>query len=376
MEQNENKLNIAQEIFNQFIWFYKKNFDWKWFTHNNVCKRNTFLGGIDMDKPERIATIMKQIKLEEPEKYISALKEIFFLSCFKNNKFFTEMVDVFPSDDCQNLFIILRDEGTDLEQLIKFNNFDYNERYPTISRAIIFQVACGLKILHDNNLLHNDIKPRNIIISQTGKVKICDLGSTDNTISLSEKEGTNGYYSPQNILAKKEIKGKKEDDMWALGVVLLELLEKRCGIFLNDKLNKEKNFINILRNYFLIKYPEGRSDIRIQYIINLIKADNYTFEAKINFDKFPGVKSQEDKTLIENLLKINPKERWTAEQVINYQAFRNLNKSLDLSNVNYKQDDYNNYFNHNLINEEIFKKYLKDIKEKFIGKTIFDKKSK
>ena len=329
-----------------------------------------------MDKPERIATIMKQIKLEEPEKYISALKEIFFLSCFKNNKFFTEIIDVFPSDDCQNLFIILRDEGTDLEQLIKYNNFDYNERYPTISRAIIFQVACGLKILHDNNLLHNDIKPRNIIISQTGKVKICDLGSTDNTISLSEKEGTNGYYSPQNILAKKEIKGKKEDDMWALGVVLLELLEKRCGIFLNDKLNKEKNFINILRNYFLIKYPEGRSDIRIQYIINLIKADNYTFEAKINFDKFPGVKSQEDKTLIENLLKINPKERWTAEQVINYQAFRNLNKSLDLSNVNYKQDDYNNYFNHNLINEEIFKKYLKDIKEKFIGKTIFDKKSK
>jgi len=52
MEQNENKLNIAQEIFNQFIWFYKKKFDWKWFTHNNVCKRNTFLGGIDMDKPE------------------------------------------------------------------------------------------------------------------------------------------------------------------------------------------------------------------------------------------------------------------------------------------------------------------------------------
>ena len=42
--------------------------------------------------------------------------------------------------------------------------------------------------------------------------------------------------------------------------------------------------------------------------------------------------------------------------------------------MNYKQDDYNNYFNHNLINEEIFKKYLKDSKEKFIGKTIFDKK--
>ena len=375
MDQNEDNKSKAQAIFNQFIWFYKKNFNWVWFAHNKVCKRNTFMGEIDMDNSERISTIMKQIKLDQPKKYFSALKEVFFLSCFKKNKFFTEIIDVFLSDDSKNLFIILREEGTDLEGLIKFNNFNYNERYQTISRSIIFQVACGLKILHDNNLSHNDIKPKNIIISGEGKVKICDLGSTDNTAFLAIKDGTNGYYSPQNILGKDR---KKEDDMQGLGVVLLELLEKRCGIFYLDiKENKEKNLKNILNKYFLIKNTNGNwnEDIEDNNIINLIKDDNYTFEAKINFDNFPQVKFQEDKTLIENLLKINPKERWTADQVMNYQTFRNLNKSLDLSNVNFKQEDYNNYFlNLILFDEELFKKYLKEIKEKFIGKTIFDKK--
>ena len=66
--------------------------------------------------------------------------------------------------------------------------------------SIAIQVAMGLEAAHNNNIIHRDIKPQNIMISKDGKVKVTDFGiakaATSNTIT-SNVMGSVHYTSPE-----------------------------------------------------------------------------------------------------------------------------------------------------------------------------------
>ena len=190
-------------IYNKFEWYYKNEFKWDYISHNKSSQRTVFLG---QKNNLDYATILKSIKVF-PNKYKTLLKEAYFLACVKSNKYFVEIIDLFTSDNCDNMYIIMRDEGTDLQNFIQYFKYDYNEKIENISRFIIFQTVCGLKVLHEKGLSHNNIKLGNIVISGTGKTKICDLGSTSKNETLRGGEGgTNGYLSLQAILGKIELR--------------------------------------------------------------------------------------------------------------------------------------------------------------------------
>ena len=382
----------VQNNFNKVNWYYINEMIWRLLS-NNKYKRFVYQG-----KKEVINkyAIIKHIKINPDNKnhYLLYLKEIYFLACVKKSRYFAEIIDVFTSEDCQNLFIVLKDEGFDLIDLI--NSKEY-KKIPDIIINIIFSITCGLKILHRYGLSHNDIKPGNIIISATGKVKICDMGSTDNfNIIRKFGFGTNCYYSPQNLVGKERT---QKDDMWALGVVFLEFLvkkeekekekeEKKEGskiedqkkkvwyeplFYFNGNNEKEKLLNLILKNFYKIG-THGRGlnqkskDSDYNEVVNYIKDNEYTlFESKFNFDKYPFIKD-DYKIIIENLLEIDPNKRWDAEKVFKFHIFDGLRRSFDQPNIDYLKTDYDKYFL-NLFNLDVndFKKYLEDIKQKFLG---------
>jgi len=90
---------------------------------------------------------------------------------------------------------------------------------------IFMQIVQGLVAAHEQNIVHRDIKPGNIIITEKGEVKIVDFGlaklaGIDLTRTTSSK-GTAAYMCPE------QIRGEKVDhrcDIWALGIVLYEML--------------------------------------------------------------------------------------------------------------------------------------------------------
>ena len=380
-ERNKEKeIEKLQTEFNNIAWYYKKYFEWTYLNYNgtdDVVKRIIFKGGKNNLKEQ---VIVKLIKINNSQYEI--LKEPYFLSCLKNNRYFIEIVDLFPSKDCDYLNIILRDEGVDLNNFIIFyiySKIDYNITIPNISRFIIFQVCCGLKILHQNGLSHNDIKLGNIIIFSTGQAKICDLGSADinNTVSGC---GTLGYYSPQAMLGKIR---NMEDDMYALGIVFLELLNRQIGIFLRGLPNdtRENQLIYILSNFYDISLSNGNWNENIDYtdIITNISEGSYegiTFRLKEKV--FKSNEDEENKELIKDLLEINPKKRKTAEDVIKLPMFSRLKYEFESNNTNmkYNQEDYNKYFNTKEFNKDTFKSYVEFIREKLIGKTLIEEELK
>lgn len=92
----------------------------------------------------------------------------------------------------------------------------------SVVAKLFIQLAIGLRYLHSNQIIHRDIKPENVLLDKSSNVKICDLGwSVQTEVTRNTFCGTLDYMAPE-VLSKLE--HSFEVDLWALGVILYELL--------------------------------------------------------------------------------------------------------------------------------------------------------
>lgn len=353
-----------------FKWYYEKDYKWNKILYKKGI-RGVYQGENNNSNEGVISKLIKIDKENNKPKFEDLLKEVYFLAAFKKNDYFNEIIDVFLSQNDENVNIVLKDEGINLKDLIEYNDFDYESRYPHVSRWIIFRVTCGLYDLHKLGLSHNDIKLSNITLSNYGTSKICDFGSIDK-IEKGSNVGTSGYYSPQNLLGKGK---SKEDDMWAIGVVFLELLKRKPKMFSYSK-NYQSTTINaqhecelkdILRyNYNIYingQKKENDTPITLNTIIQFIKNNNYNaFKVELKDELLQGI-NDNDKIIIKRLLEFDPEKRMTSEELIKHELFKNY--KYEKKPINYKEGDYNNYLE-NVNDFNIFKRNLELIREKLI----------
>jgi serine/threonine protein kinase len=112
-------------------------------------------------------------------------------------------------------------EGQSLQELL----LDCSPLKPARALPIIEQVALALHAAHENDLVHRDVKPANILLDAEGTAKLTDFGITKfRTLSLTAAGtvlGSPSYMSPEQV-RDDEIDGRT--DLFALGVVLYECL--------------------------------------------------------------------------------------------------------------------------------------------------------
>ena len=120
-------------------------------------------------------------------------------------------------------FVMEYVEGTTLSSVLAKN------KRVNISDALYIgsQVSAALHEAHENNLVHRDIKPGNIMITPGGKIKVTDFGivsiqDDDSDITKSGTIlGTANYISPEQA---QGLPVSKQSDLYSLGVVLYELI--------------------------------------------------------------------------------------------------------------------------------------------------------
>lgn len=136
-----------------------------------------------------------------------------------------KMLDFFEDHEFYYMVMPCFGKGQDL--------FDYIESQPhglssLQVRSIFGQVADGLKFLHQNNIVHRDIKDENVILDGNGHAQIIDFGSAahvNKSGRLFDTFSGTLDYAASEILKGEKYAGK-EQDVWALGVVGYVLL---CG---------------------------------------------------------------------------------------------------------------------------------------------------
>lgn len=121
------------------------------------------------------------------------------------------------------------------------DGFDFGQLIRLLGRIsvanaceITRQAAAGLHHAHQNSMVHRDVKPSNLMLTETGTVKLLDLGLAQMYFPFDEAGplthdgqliGTLDYMAPEQLQDSRNVDARC--DLFSLGVALLELLTGR-----------------------------------------------------------------------------------------------------------------------------------------------------
>jgi CheY-like chemotaxis protein len=123
-------------------------------------------------------------------------------------------------------FILIQEyvKGPTLQQLLERNIS------PLDREAFFLQLVSVISYAHKHKILHRDIKPGNIIISESGQVKLLDFGIARDLswqTPASDSEGTVNFMPPEQFAGRSCL----ASDVWALGVILYIFATKAVPYF-------------------------------------------------------------------------------------------------------------------------------------------------
>jgi len=195
-------------------------------------------------------------------------------------------------EDNENIYIILPLlSNGQLYDIIHKNKKETKEE---IIKKYLYQTIEAIEYLHNNNIIHRDIKPENILIDDNDNAILSDFGIAT---FIKEGEKRETYCGTDEYLAPEIIRGEgynEKVDIWAFGILIFECLSGKTPFS------------------------------KIDFIKKNDKNENFV---KIKFDCFFDVYSQ---NLITKILRINPNERLSIQEIKNHIFFKNK----DLNNKN------------------------------------------
>ncbi len=148
-------------------------------------------------------------------------------------------------------------------QLIKGQTLSESLGKPVSHRqaaSIIRDLARGVAHAHEHGVIHNDIKPDNVLVDQFGIPKLTDFGMSQ--LTDSQKRSLSGgslpYVAPERLNRHGDLVPDVRSDIWSLGILLYELvLGKQCFKGDDDKIIKQVQDPNFFANAENDSWPDA-----------------------------------------------------------------------------------------------------------------------
>ena len=129
-------------------------------------------------------------------------------------------------DDGRHYFVMEFVKGKSLLAMVREEGRIENPR----ATQFMLQAANGLAAAHDKGFLHRDVKPANLLVDESGRLKIADFGlvlpqeAATRLTATGMLVGTPGYLSPEQCMAQPM---DTRTDIYSLGVTFYEILSGR-----------------------------------------------------------------------------------------------------------------------------------------------------
>ncbi|XP_039299206.1 cyclin-dependent kinase-like 2 [Nilaparvata lugens] len=190
-----------------------------------------------------------------------------------------------------------------------------------VSREHLFQVVRAIHFCHNNNIVHRDVKPENILVSTSGVVKLCDFGFARLLVpsgeNYTEYVATRWYRAPELLVG--DTKYGRPVDIWAIGCLLSEMISGDPlfpGDSDIDQIYKITNLLGKLcphHQQLITKNPNLR-EFREE---NITEIDN---KLKALVMKFPSWSSGAIDFLFA-CLRLDPNDRANSNQLLDHTFF-------------------------------------------------------
>jgi len=266
-------------------------------TYGSVCKATNF--------STKAVRAIKTIQKKDTKNMDKLLQEIAIMKMMDH----PNIIKLYESfEDHRSIYLVMElcSGGELFDRIIESVHFTEQQ-----AAILMQQIIRAIYYMHENHVCHRDLKPENFLFMTKDKIeknflKIIDFGLSCTFTAgkqLHTKAGTPYYVAPQVLAGKYD----HLSDLWSCGVIMFVLL---CG------------------------YPPFFAETD-QEVLQKVKLGTFDFNP-VDWKNI----SQDAKDLICFLLKMNPRDRYTAEQALNHVWIKN--KAPKAANVSLQSNFVDN----------------------------------
>uniref|UniRef100_A0A0V0G790 cyclin-dependent kinase n=1 Tax=Triatoma dimidiata TaxID=72491 RepID=A0A0V0G790_TRIDM len=278
------------------------------------------------DKRTDQIVALKRLKMEkEKEGFpITSLREINTLLKAQHPNIVT-VREIVVGSNMDKIFIVMDYVEHDLKSLMETMKIKKQAFIPGEVKCLMQQLLRAVAHLHDNWILHRDLKASNLLLSHKGVLKVGDFG-------LAREYGsplkpytpivvTLWYRAPELLLGAKEY--STPIDMWSVGCIFAELMTMEplfTGKSEQDQLNKI---------FKTLGTPNERIWPGYNKLPAVQKMTFAEFPVSTLRSRFKAVPTEVGLNLLNGFLTYNPVARLTAEAALSHEYFSEIPLPID-----------------------------------------------
>ncbi|KAI8909594.1 kinase-like domain-containing protein [Gorgonomyces haynaldii] len=216
--------------------------------------------------------LIKKESIQQPNRHNKLMREISILQSI-SHRYIVKLIEVIETDNYIGIILEYASGGELFEHILARRYLKENE-----AARMFAQLIAGVTYLHNNKIVHRDLKLENLLLDGQRNVIITDFGFA-NVFSQNPEElmqtscGSPCYAAPELVISDGYV--GESADIWSLGVILYAML---CGYlpFDDDPTNPEQDNLNQLYKYIMeteLDFPSYVSETARSLIRRILVPD-------------------------------------------------------------------------------------------------------